>query len=320
MADRTEDWNALFDPATGVVELQRIATDYPEFAAQATEHANWTEPVVAAPPAPTPPPPVQPPAPTGPPAPVYATGPVYGATPVAPTPVYVMVGPPAPAPVGGPLSGGERSWWVVVAIVWLATYALSTLLPAWGVTLVSGDFDADFLTRLLWVTIGIEFVPFLIAIVAVLVVGRGPGRKLGAVLVLVIGFALVGTSIWWVLPNQFLFAIGAAFGPVDLGTQLLGPLFTVLPVVVEIAVAVIAYTIAGARRWHTLWAIVIGAALLYGAYFLSNLFGGLLGIEIGFYVTVGVGVLVRLIVVIVAGAFGGRRDPVAAPRYDAPTY
>ena len=320
MADRTEDWNALFDPTTGVVELQRIAGEYPEFASQATAHANWTAPVVAAPPAPEPPAAVQPPPPTGPPAPAYGVGPGYG-SPVPAAPVYVVVAPPAPVPVGGPLSGGERAWWVVVAIVWLLTYAISTLLPVWGVTLVPGDLDADFLTRQLWTTIGIEFVPFLVAIVAALVVGRGPGRKLGAVLTLVLGLALVGGALWWVLPQQFLFALGAAFGSVDLGTQLVTPLFTVLPVVVELAVAVIAYTIASARQWHTLWAIVIGAALLYGSYFLGNLFGTLLGIEIGFFVTVGVGVLVRLVVVILAGALGGRRAPVApyvGPAYGVP--
>ncbi|OJX65930.1 MAG: hypothetical protein BGO95_05865 [Micrococcales bacterium 73-13] len=298
MADRTEDWNALFDPATETVELQRIAAERPEFAGQAAQHANWTGPAAA---------PV-------PPIPAHPTGPV---APVAAAPVYLV-----PPPPGARLSGGERGWWVIAAIVWLATYAVVTLLPLLGVVLVDGALNDDFFTRLIWVSLGFEAIPFVVAIIAALVTGRGGGRKAGAVVVLLVGLALLGLALWWTLGAQISLAFLAAFGA-GADTQLLAAALTALPVAVEVAAGVIAYTIAGNRRWHTLWTIPIGFGLMFGAFFLGNLFATMFDAVPALILTTALGVLVRLVVVILAGAFGSRREPAeayAAPVYAPPSY
>lgn len=335
MSERDEDWNALFDPATEAPELARIAAAHPEFAEQARRHANWVvvEAVAVLPPPPAPPQPAPPsPAPSWPPvaaappvAPVYppaptaagyATGPVpptaYPAYPTGPVPPPAY--PLAPVAKGARLTAGERGWWLVVGLVWLLSYASSMVLPSLGVQFVSGAFGDAFLTQLLWVAIAFEAVPFVIAIIAVLATGRGAGRKAGAAIVLVVGLGLLAGALWQLLPLQFV----QEFGFLRVEGPFHQAAYTAVPVTIEIAAGAIAYTIASGRRWHTLWTIPIGFGLLFGAYFFANALASWMPVQIAYYLVVGIGVLIRLLVVVLAGALGSRREPL--PPYAAPAY
>ena len=291
MADRSDDWNALFDPATEVLELRRIVSDHPEFADQATQHMNWV------PAGDEPPPP---------------------ASSAYPGPVYVV--PAAPARSYA-LSPAGRALWLTTGVLWLVVYGVVGLLPVFGVSLVDTLFAgvdevASGISAAYLATLGIEAIVFVLAFVASIVTGPTIGRKVGGAATVVIGFLALGLLL--LLTPQLVFgAIALAFSGFE-GAGLLLALYTALPVALEVLVGAIAYAISGDRKWHVLWAVPIALALVFGAYLLSDPLASALGDAAALIVLVVIGVVIRLIVVLLVAAFGRRVE--SEIRYDAPAF
>jgi len=293
MADRSDDWNALFDPATEVLELRRIAADHPEFADQATRHINWT--LAAEDAVPLPPP-------------GYAT----------PAPVYVV---PPPSTRSYALSPAGRALWLTTGIVWLAVYGVVGLLPVFGISLVDTLFAgqseiASGISVSFLATLGIEAIAFALAFAAAVVAGPTSGRKIGGAATVVIGFLVLGLLLL-LTPQLIIGALTLAFSGFE-GAGFLLALYTALPVALEVLVGVIAYAISGDRKWHVLWTVPIALALVFGAYLLGEPLAAALGDAAALIVLIIIGVVIRLIVVLLAAAFG--RRPEAEIQYDAPAF
>jgi len=291
MPDRSDDWNALFDPTTQVLELRRIAADHPEFSDQASRHVNWVVDAELAPP-----PPAH----------------------VAPAPVYLVPGPPSRSFA---LSAAGRALWLTTGIVWIVVYAAMGLLPVFGVSLIdtlfaqTADID-DGVSVPYLVTLGVEAIAFVIAFVAAIVAGRTAGRKVGGAASVVVGFLLLGLLLLFT-PQLVVGALALAFGGVESAGLLLA-LYTALPVALEVLVGVIAYAISGDRKWHVLWTVPIALALVFGAYLLGDPLEGALGTQSALVLMIVIGVVIRLIVVLLAAALGRRVE--AEIQYDAPAF
>lgn len=292
MADRSEDWNALFDPATEVLELRRIAVDHPEFSEQVAQHVNWIPADDVAPPPPS----------------AYA----------APAPVYVV---PAPSARSFALSSGGRALWLTTGAVWVVVYGAVGLLPAFGIsiidTLFAGATDvAGGVSVSYLVTLGLEAIAFALAFIASIVAGRTMGRRVGGAATVVIGFLVLGLLLLF-MPQLVFGAITLAFSGYE-GAGFLLALYTALPVALEVLVGVIAYAISGDRKWHVLWTVPIALALVFGAYLLGEPLASALGDVAALIVLVVIGMVIRLLVVLLAAAFGRRVE--SEIQYDAPAF
>lgn len=291
MADRSDDWNALFDPATEVLELRRIAAEHPEFAEQATQHLNWV-PTEEAPP---------PPAATA-----------------APAPVYLV---PTPAVRSYALSPAGRVLWLTTGVVWIVVYGVVGVLPIFGISLVDTLFAgaeeiASGVSAAYAATLGLEAIAFILAFVAAIVAGQTIGRRIGGAATVVIGFLALGLLLLFI-PQLVIGAITLAFSGFE-GAGFLLALYTALPVALEVLIGVIAYAISGDRKWHVLWTVPIALALVFGAYLLGEPLASALGEVAALVVLIVIGVVIRLIVVLLAAAFGRRVE--SEIRYDAPAF
>jgi len=291
MADRSDDWNALFDPATEVLELRRIAAEHPEFAEQATQHLNWV-PTEEAPP---------PPAATA-----------------AAAPVYLV---PTPAVRSYALSPAGRVLWLTTGVVWIVVYGVVGVLPIFGISLVDTLFAgaeeiASGVSAAYAATLGLEAIAFILAFVAAIVAGQTIGRRIGGAATVVIGFLALGLLLLFI-PQLVIGAITLAFSGFE-GAGFLLALYTALPVALEVLIGVIAYAISGDRKWHVLWTVPIALALVFGAYLLGEPLASALGEVAALVVLIVIGVVIRLIVVLLAAAFGRRVESEIL--YDAPAF
>lgn len=301
MADRTGDWNALFDPTTEVLELRRIVADHPEFAEQATQHLNWADPVDPTAQLPAPGAPLQPVSP-----PVAAT---------APPAVAIAPG----VPLAHPLRPVGRALWLTTGVVWILIaggVGLSQILDVSLVDAVVPGYDqlptglaAEYL-----VTLGISAIAFLVGLVAALVAGPTAGRKIGGAATVIVGFIAMGLLLLF-LPQLLLNAYLLAFMGNEVAAGAVLSLLIALPVALEVLVGVIAYAISGDRRWHVLWAVPIAFVLVAGITLLETPLALTLGEAPGLVVSVILAVVVRVVVVLLVAAFGRRPEAVEAGGY-----
>ena len=291
MADRSEDWNALFDPTTQVLELRRIAVDHPEFSDQITQHVNWIA--------------------EEPPPPPFASA----------VPVYVV---PAMSMRRFPLSTAGKALWLTTGIVWIVVYGGIGLLPVFGFSIMDALFagESDLgggITASYVATLGMEGITFLLALVASIIAGRTIARKVGGAATVVIGFLALGLVL--LLMPQLFVGVLAVTG-YDRVVFLVAA-YTAVPVALEVLVGVIAYAISGDRKWHVLWTVPIVLALVFGAVLLGDPLATALGNQTALVLIVVIGIVIRLIVVLLAAAFGRRAEAEIdynAPAFEAPRY
>lgn len=297
MADRSEDWNALFDPTTEVLELRRISAEHPEFTEQATQHLNWV-PVGED----------NPPPPLGQPAPGYPT----------PGPVYLV---PAPGARAFAMSPAAKVLWLTTGAVWVVAYGIIGILPVFGISIIDSLFAgageiAAGVSSAYVATLALEAIPFVLALAASIVAGQTIARKIGGAATAVIGFLALALLLLF-MPQLVVNAITLAFTGFE-GAAFLLALYTALPVALEVLIGVIAYAVSADRRWYVLWTVPIVLALVFGTYLLGEPLTIALGEVAALAVIIVMGVVIRLIVVLLAVAFGRRVETEI--HYDAPAF
>src|SRR5690606_10388857 len=147
------------------------------------------------------------------------------------------------------------------------------------------------------------------------------GRRIGGAATVVIGFLALGLLLLFI-PQLVIGAITLAFSGFE-GAGFLLALYTALPVALEVLIGVIAYAISGDRKWHVLWTVPIALALVFGAYLLGEPLASALGEVAALVVLIVIGVVIRLIVVLLAAAFGRRVESeieYVAPAFAPPRY